>query len=114
MLYDECLAEEFRALFFGHGWIDRGTYIEEDQRFVNGFTDTRVAVHDVVAEGDTVMCRMTWSGLHTGPADGLPATGRRFEIMGFALDGHRDGRVVEHIPLFDRYALHEQLGRGGT
>ena len=27
--YDDCLALDFQALFFGRGWIDRATYIDQ-------------------------------------------------------------------------------------
>jgi predicted ester cyclase len=108
--YLECLDPEFRALFFGQGWVDRATYIRRDQELLKGFREVRVRVEDAIAERDTVMCRMTWSGEQNGTADWLQPTGKRFEIQGFALDRFRDGRVIEHIPLFDQLGLLQQLG----
>jgi predicted ester cyclase len=53
---------------------------------------------------------MTWRAVHTGTFQGIQPTGRRFEIMGFAVDRFRQGRVVEHVPLFDQFSLFQQLG----
>src|SRR5688500_4913951 len=101
--YAECLASDFKALFFGQGWVDRDTYILRDQAFAAAFSDTRISVEQLVAEGEIVMSRMTWRGRHTGAFQGIPATGKQFEIMGFAVDRLRDGRVIEHVPLFDQF-----------
>ena len=108
--YEECLAPDFRALFFGQGWVDKATYTRRDQEFGQAFRDIRITVDEMVAEGDVVMCRMTWRAVHVGSLPGLPATGKAFEVGGFSLDRFRDGRVVEHRPLFDQYALMQQLG----
>jgi steroid delta-isomerase-like uncharacterized protein len=108
--YDECLAPDFRAQFFGQGWVDRDTYIRLDQEFAAAFSDSHITVDEIVAEGDIVMSRMTWRGVHTGPFQDIQPTGKRFEIMGFAVDRFDQGRVVEHIPLFDQFSLFQQLG----
>jgi predicted ester cyclase len=108
--YDECLASDFRAQFFGQGWVDRATYIRLDQEFAAAFSNSHITVDESVAEGDTVMSRMTWRAVHTGTFQGIQPTDRRFEIMGFAVDRFRNGRVVEHVPLFDQFSLFQQLG----
>jgi steroid delta-isomerase-like uncharacterized protein len=108
--YNECLAPDFTADFFGQGKVDRATYIERDQEFARAFSDIRITVEELVAEDDRVMVRMTWRGRHTGQALGIPPTGKRFEVAGFAVDRFRAGRVVEHLPLFDQLALLQQLG----
>jgi predicted ester cyclase len=108
--YADCLAPDFKALFFGQGWIDKESYIERDREFSTAFSDVKITVEEQISEGDLVFCRMSWKGRHTGDIPGAAATGRSFEIMGFCQDRFRDGRVVEHIPLFDQASLLEQLG----
>jgi steroid delta-isomerase-like uncharacterized protein len=108
--YRECLAPDFTAEFFGQGKVDRATYIERDQEFARGFSDLKITVEELVAEDDRVMVRMTWRGRHTGKVLGIPPTGKRFEVAGFAVDRFREGQVVEHVPLFDQLALFQQLG----
>jgi predicted ester cyclase len=41
-----------------------------------GFSDVHVAIEHLVGEGDIVACRYSFEGLHTGPFNGIPATGR--------------------------------------
>lgn len=108
--YREYLHPDFRVLFFGHGWVDRETYIAQDRAFMSAFSDIRIKVEEMVAEGETVVCRMTWAATHTGQLQGIQPTGKRFEVMGFGLDRYRDGIVVEHIPLFDQFSQFKQLG----
>ena len=108
--YRECLAADFTADFFGQGRVDRATYIARDQEFASGFSDAGITVEEMVAEDDRVMARMTWRGRHTGTILGTPATGRRFEVAGFAVDRFRDGQVIEHVPVIDQLALLRQLG----
>jgi predicted ester cyclase len=110
--YRTCLHPKFEAEFFGQGRVDRDAYMRGDTAFLAAFSGTKMVVEEMVAEGDTVVCRMTWRGRHTGDAPGLPATGKPFEIMGFGLDRYEDGLVIEHIALFDQAALRAQLGLG--
>jgi predicted ester cyclase len=107
--YAECLASDFKALFFEQGWLDRDTYILHDQAFAAAFSDTRISVEESVAEGEIVMSRMTWCGRHTGAFQGIPVTGKQFEIMDFAVDRFRSWCVIEHVPLFDQFSLLQQL-----
>ncbi len=46
--------------------------------FLASFSDVRMRVVELVAEGDTVVGRFACSGTHTGTWLGHPATGRRF------------------------------------
>jgi predicted ester cyclase len=109
--YAEYLAPEFRAMFFGQGWVDRATYIERDQAFMAAFEGIQLTVEEIIGEGDLVFCRMRWRARHIGPIFGIQATGRRFEIMGFGQDRFRAGQVVEHIPLFDQASFIQQIQR---
>lgn len=62
-----------------------------------------------MGEGNVVMTRMHWTAIHTGRFEDLQATGRPVDIYGFGLDRFRDGRVIEHISLFDQWKLMQQL-----
>jgi len=107
--YADCLGPTFKALFFGRGWVDRATYVRQDQDFLKAFADVSMVVEEAVAEGDLVFCRMRWKGRQVGPILDVPATHRSFEVMGFCQDRFREGLVVEHIPLFDQANLMAQL-----
>ncbi|GAA3237076.1 ester cyclase [Nonomuraea helvata] len=62
---------------------------------LRAFPDVHVAVEDVIAEGDKVVCRNTVTGTHQGEYRGLPPTGTSVtyhEIFIFRLAG---GRIAE-------------------
>ena len=80
------------------------------------FPDWRIAVHDLVAEGDVVAARLTYSGTHQGvwqgrgPVRGLPPTGRTFAITSHEFYRIADGQIAETWVQSDITSLAEQLG----
>lgn len=79
------------------------------------FTDQRWTIHQVIAEGDTVVIHCTHSGLHTGEFFGLPATGRRFAYRQMHMIRIADGKSVEQWEVRDDASLMRQLtGEGET
>ncbi|MEW9533561.1 ester cyclase [Microbispora sp. NPDC049125] len=80
---------------------------------VRAFPDIHVAVEDVIAEGDKVVCSNTVTGTHQGEYLGLPPTGRSVtyrEIFIFRLAG---GRIAEIWGVVDLASLMRQLGIPG-
>ena len=75
------------------------------------FPDLRAIVEDEIAEGDTVVQRLTLSGTHRGTFLGLPATGRRatWQLVAIQRLG-RDGKFAEHWSSPDLFDLLRQLG----
>ncbi len=74
------------------------------------FPDMRVEVHDMIADGDLVAARVTYSGTHQAEFVGVPATGRRVEVSGVDFLRMRDGRQAEHWGGADMASLLQQLG----
>jgi predicted ester cyclase len=74
------------------------------------FGDLRFEVHEVVAEGDRVVQRVTMSGRHAGALLGVEPSGREFAVQ--HAHGWRiaDGRIVEHWGSRDDLGLLQQLG----
>ena len=77
---------------------------------IAGFSNGRPIIESQVAEGDKVATRLTWTALHTGEFNGVPATGRPVRVCGDAFDRIEDGRLVEHHAQFDVMALMVQIG----
>lgn len=77
---------------------------------LGGFSNGRHIIEAQVAEGDTVATRLTWTALHTGEFNGVPASNRPVRISGDAFDRVEDGRLVEHHAQFDLMALMMQIG----
>ena len=71
--------------------------------------DLVVAIEDVAAVGDMVWARLRAKGTHGGRILGGP-TGRVFEITVMDACRFRDGRVVEHWGVADRFSQMQQLG----
>lgn len=107
--YETFLADDFRALFFGHGWVDRKAYMQGDQAFVAAFADVTMSVEQIAGEDDVVFCRMRWRGRQIAPVMGVQSSGKNFDVSGFCQDRFKAGKVVEHIPLFDVASLMQQL-----
>jgi predicted ester cyclase len=74
------------------------------------FPDFRLAIEDLVVDGDTVWLRMVATGTHGGPFMGHPPTGRAIRIDVFDTLRFEDGRLVEHWGVPDRLGALMQLG----
>ena len=74
------------------------------------FPDMELPLHDLVAEGEKVLVRLTIHATHTGPFGELEATGRRIEVPVLDLFQIQDERLVEHWALLDNLGMMRQLG----
>ena len=81
--------------------------------FLASFSDVRMRIIELVAEGEAVVGRFACSGTHTGTWLGQPATGRRFtnvaEVYFFRVV---DGRISKAWGLEDTADRLRQLGLG--
>lgn len=79
--------------------------------YQTGFPDFKCAIEDLVAEGDKVVVRWTFTGTHGGPLDDIPATGKRVSVPnGIGIQRLAGGKVIEAHFTWNKYALLEQLG----
>ena len=78
--------------------------------FRRAFPDGRMAIEEMLAEGDRVVTRKTFRGTHRGELMGLPATGRRVEIGLIDIVRLDGGQVVEHWNAVDNLGMLQQLG----
>jgi steroid delta-isomerase-like uncharacterized protein len=78
--------------------------------FWAAFPDLRVAVEEVIAEGDTVASRGTMTGTHRGEFMGIPATGRRVAVRYSDVWRVANGRFVENWVRLDMLGMMQQLG----
>jgi steroid delta-isomerase-like uncharacterized protein len=73
------------------------------------FSDGDVGIGDMIAEGDKVVVRWTWSGTHAGEFMGIPATGRRITVTGISIHRFADGKFVESWASYDSLGMMGQL-----
>jgi predicted ester cyclase len=72
--------------------------------------DCRLEVDDVVEGTDRLASRMTFTGVHTGEFQGLPATGRSFSASFMSIDRFAGGQLVERWEVGDTLGILQQLG----
>ena len=76
----------------------------------SAFPDIRWTVDEMLAEGDKVFSRFTWSGTHEGAFLGVPATGRRITVKGMVIDRLVAGKMADSRILMDSLGMMQQLG----
>ncbi len=74
------------------------------------FPDQRTTIEDVIAKGDKVVIRATYSGTHQGPFMGIPPTGKSFKQSQIHIIRMEDGKAVEHWAVRDDLGMMQQLG----
>jgi steroid delta-isomerase-like uncharacterized protein len=78
--------------------------------FLNAFPDARFTVDDMIAEGDQVVTKKTFTGTHEDEFFGIPATGRPVTLQFVDIMRVRDGRITEHWLCMDQLSFMQQLG----
>lgn len=76
----------------------------------DAFPDTKIELVDMIAEGDKVFVRWSWTGTHKAAFRKIPPTGKKIHVFGCDLIRIKDGKLVELWPLFDPLRLMKQLG----
>jgi steroid delta-isomerase-like uncharacterized protein len=77
---------------------------------LRAFPDLHVAVEDVIAEGDKVVCRNTVTGTHQGEYMGLPPTGKSITYNEIFIFRFAAGRIAETWGVVDVLSQMRQLG----
>lgn len=77
---------------------------------LNAFPDWHEVIEDIIAEGDKVWVRLSYTGTHTGEFMGLPPTGKK--IASKAVDIYRvvDGKLAEYWNVTDNVNILKQTG----
>jgi steroid delta-isomerase-like uncharacterized protein len=76
----------------------------------SAFPDFKATIDDILAEGDKVVIRMTWSGTQKGEFMGVPATDKRVSFGVIDIIRITNGKLVEHWGQMDSMSLMQQLG----
>lgn len=117
-LYEETDKQNFAALdeFFSADLIDHDPPpipnlkpglegIKQAFRvFATAYPDGTHFIHDLIAEGDRVVVRVSGTGTQTGEFKGIKPTGKKVEMTGIVIYRIEGGKIVE------RWAQHNFLG----
>jgi predicted ester cyclase len=57
--------------------------------------DSKIVIHSMVAEGDTVMVLLTVEGTHTSAVGNMAPPGKRFNFLIADVFKFRDGKICE-------------------
>jgi len=80
------------------------------QEMRTAFPDLRMTIEDVVVSGDKIWARLRCRGTHAGPLMGIAPTGKTIDTTAMEVCRVRDGKLVEHWGVPDRFAAMTQLG----
>jgi steroid delta-isomerase-like uncharacterized protein len=77
---------------------------------LKGFPDLRIEIGDIIAEGEKVAHRFTFSGTHRGEFLGVPITGKQISAPGMQINLFSGGMCVEVWSVHDSYRFLTQIG----
>jgi steroid delta-isomerase-like uncharacterized protein len=79
--------------------------------YQTAFPDFRLIIDDLLADGDQVVLRWTFTGTHRGPLADIAASGRAVHLpRNVALFHLAGGKVDWGCMAWDKYALLQQVG----
>lgn len=108
---DDILAEDFVFRTAPPGVRpDREGYKEFVGKHLSAFPDFSVALEDVLAEGDRVAHRVTWTGTHKGEYMGSAPTGKPVAMTVISIVRIEDGRIAEQWAEADVLAVMRGAG----
>ena len=74
------------------------------------FPDFKFKIEDMVAEGDKIAVRYTFSGTHQEKFWGIAPTGNKINVTQMNIISFKNGKMVEAWEDYDEYGLKTQLG----
>ena len=91
------------------GVADYKTFVEEVR---SAYSNFKMEIEEILAEGDKTVTRLILSGKHTGktPTIQAPPTGREVAMKGCTVSAWKDGKVVEEWVYNDYMGLTQQFG----
>ena len=112
MIYEEFYAPNC-ALYFPSSSAKattRAADLQSTKRNWKALPDVHWKIEEMIAEGDMVATRFTSSGTPKEEWNGIPASGKKFEIGGIFIVRIENGKVIEQREDADLLGLFQQLG----
>jgi C-1 hydroxylase len=78
--------------------------------FIKGFPDYHETIEDIIAEGDKVWVRITYTGTHKGEYRRIAPNGKKHTIVGVVIYQIFNGKIVEAWVVEDALDSLKQLG----
>jgi steroid delta-isomerase-like uncharacterized protein len=111
-IYDELCAPDYVWYFPSNSPnpFSRDQEKEYIQQVYVAFPDISWAIEDIFAADDRVVARFTARGTHENEYQGIPATGKKFDISGFLVYRLQNGKLIESREEADVMGMMNQLG----
>ena len=92
--------------------VGRGPESEKKRAtlYRNAFSDMRLTIEDLVADGETVVARWSCRGTHKGELNGIAPTGKQVNMTGISIARFTNGKMTEGFVNWDALGLMQQLG----
>jgi predicted ester cyclase len=103
-------AESVQAYGLGPAALDKAGMKNFYSALWGGFPDLTIHIDDLVGEGDKVVWRITVSGTHNGPFQGVSATGKSVKFGAHYTFRFEHGKIVERWSTIDRLSMLVQIG----
>ena len=103
-------AESVQAHGLGPAALDKAGMKNFYSALWGAFPDLTIHIDELVGEGDEVVWRITASGTHNGPFQGVPATGKSVKFGAHYTFRFEHGKIVERWSTLDRLSLLVQIG----
>ena len=88
----------------------REGYKEAQINVTNAFPDLHFTIEDMIAEGNKVAVRLTFSGTHRDEFLGIKPTSKRMTVVEISIWRIVNGKFVEEWGFSDRLGALQQLG----
>jgi predicted ester cyclase len=103
-------AETVKAHGLGPAALDKAGMTSFYTALWGGFPDLTIHIDELVGEGDDVVWRVTASGTHNGPFQGVSATGKSVKFGAHYTFRFQNGKIVERWSTIDRLSVLVQIG----
>ncbi len=100
------------SIFYYPGMEPFNRAAEQDlmKAFYSAFPDIQHTIHELIAEGDKVVSRVTLRGTHSGDFQGIAPTGKQVSIEFPMIEHFVGGKIKEHRVYYDQLGFLQQLG----
>jgi steroid delta-isomerase-like uncharacterized protein len=115
-LLDEILAED--VVVHDSGYLEDLVGLDALKEYYSNnhkaFPDLHITFDEMVVKGDRIIVFWTFSGTNTGllrtPMGDVPATGKKVQFSGVAIDHVEEGKIIEDWVVWNVLDLMQQLG----
>ena len=80
------------------------------ENYVTGFTEREFIIKEMFAQGNKLTKYWQFKGVHSGNFFGIPATGKKVDVIGCTIATIVDGKITEEQDFFDNLEFFRQLG----